>query len=90
MFFKTGTSNLYVYGSKDKIEDYGELPDTDNKNLIELIGKFIFNEEFNAGYVPRKMTYSIVSELAKRMGLIDDLLPYDEIFDEDGHFKRDD
>lgn len=87
-FFKTGKSTLYVFGSKDDVEDYGVIPECDDKNLINLIGKITYREMF--GYKPggAKFTYKIVKELSIRMGLLDDLKPYDEIFDEEGYWIR--
>lgn len=59
---------------------------TNDKNLIELIGKFMDHIEFESGYDHRRATYAVVRSLATRMGLIDQLKPYDEIFDENERF----
>ena len=87
-FFKDGKSTLYVYGSKDGIEDYNAILECDDKNLIELIGRITFSETF--GYKPggAKFSYLIVEELSERMGLKDQLKPYDEVFDEGGYWLR--
>jgi len=85
-FFKTGYTTLYVYGNGICITDYSSVNDCSDKELIELIGKFINSEE--NGYNPKNMTYAIVRELAQRMKISDNLKSYNEIFDKDGHFKR--
>jgi hypothetical protein len=87
-FFKTGRTTLYVYGNGICITDSGALNRCNDKELIELIGKFINSEE--NGYKQKVMTYAIVRELARRLKIINELKTYDEIFDENGHFKRDD
>ncbi len=87
-FFKTGRTTLYVYGNGICITDSGAVNSCNDKELIELIGKFINSEE--NGYNPKNMTYAIVRELAQRMKLNGDLKPYGEVFDKNGHFKRDD
>lgn len=88
-FFKDTKSNMYVYGMEDRIYGIGDInEDTNNENLIELIGKFIDRIEFDFKYENRYATYHIVQELAIRLGIEDKLRPYNEVFDEAGHWIR--
>ena len=86
-FFRNGKSTLYVFGTVDKIEDYGAIPECDNKNLIELVGRITFSDTF--GYKPGGsiFAYKIVKELAERMGLLEELKPYEEVFNESGYWR---
>jgi hypothetical protein len=85
-FFKTGKTQLYVYGTDKRITDTDLIDHIDAKNLIDLIGSFVSAEEW--GYSTKTMTYEIVKRLAMDYGIIEDLKSYDEIYDSDGYFIR--
>ena len=84
-FFKSGKSSLYIYGSKDRIEDYQSVPNCDNKNLVELIGHIIYSDVFYCK--DSKFVYCVVETLATRLGIQDELKPYDEVFDENNYWR---
>lgn len=86
-FFKDTISTLYIYGMQDRIYGIGDIDEeTDNENVIELVGRFINIIERESGYTNRYATYNIVRELAIRMGVEHKLKHYNEIFDEEGHW----
>jgi hypothetical protein len=86
-FFDHGVSNMYVFGNGKTIEDYGILHTATDLTLIQLCSKFVYWEERRLGY-DHKFSWSVARELSKRMGLLNELRPYKEIFDDEGFIKH--